>query len=456
MRVLLVRPWIHDFSTYDLWIQPLGLFYLGGVLARNGFDLDYLDCLEKRFEHKPDGRAKFAKENIPTPEPLKGILRHYGRFGITPDDFHERLKGLQKPDVILVTSGMTYWYPGVQETIQNLRKAYSDTKILLGGIYATLMPQHARLHSGADEVVTGEFENQIVDFLRNFTSRAVPGRQAGTEPRPPKSELHEYPWPAWHLTSEGRYRVLMTSRGCPYRCTFCASDILNDQKFQQRKVENVLEELEKYYFEDHIEHFVFYDDALLIHHKKHLQPLLEKVIERGIQAKFHTPNGLNAREIDERLAELMYASGFKTIRLSLESVNPDIQKVQGNNKVTNQLFAKAVSNLYRAGYNEGEVECYLIQGLPDQKVEDVRRSLDFVAELGVIARLATFSPIPGTPEAEMALKRIGQNFLTEPLLQNHSYFPLKNAGMTEQDLQEIKDMCNSNNGRIRSLRGIAS
>ena len=455
MRALLVRPWIHDFSAYDLWIQPLGLLYLAGVLARNGFDLEYLDCLEKRFEHKPDGRAKFAKEIIPTPEPLKEILRHYGRFGITPDDFHKRLKGFQKPDVILVTSGMTYWYPGVQETIQNLRQAYPETKILLGGIYATLMHQHARLHSGADEVVTGEFERGIVSFLtgnRVEVARMSPPRSsAGGTPA-----LHEYPWPAWHLTSERRYRVLMTSRGCPYRCTFCASDILNDRKFQQRKTEDVLAELEKYYFEDHIEHFVFYDDALLIHHKKHLQPFLEKVIERGIQAKFHTPNGLNAREIDERLAELMFRSGFKTIRLSLESVNPDIQKVQGNNKVTNQLFANAVRNLYRAGYNEGDLECYLIQGLPDQNAEDVRKSLEFVAELGVIARLATFSPIPGTPEAEMARKRIGDHFLTEPLLQNHSYFPLKNTGMTEQDLQDIKDMCNANNERIRVLRGIAS
>jgi coproporphyrinogen III oxidase-like Fe-S oxidoreductase len=109
-----------------------------------------------------------------------------------------------------------------------------------------------------------------------------------------------------------------------------------------------------------------------------------------------------------------------------------------------------VKNLYRAGYSEGDLECYLIQGLPDQTVRDVRSSLTFVAELGVIARLATYSPIPGTSEAELARKRLGDDFLTEPLLQNHSYFPLKNAGMTEQDLQQIKDECNANNQRIKA------
>ncbi len=143
----------------------------------------------------------------------------------------------------------------------------------------------------------------------------------------------------------------------------------------------------------------------------------------------------------------MRAAGFVTIRLSLESVNPEIQKVQGNNKVNNHLFERAVKNLYLAGYREGELECYLIQGLPDQTMSDVENSLAFVADLGLIARLATYSPIPGTREAELARVRIGDDFLTEPLLQNHSIFPLKNTVMTENELQTIKNVCNANNER---------
>jgi len=437
MRALLVRPWIHDFSAYDLWIQPLGLLYLGAVLAQNGIELDYLDCLQNRYEIKDDGRAKFFKEVIAKPDVLKDVKRNYGRFGITLEQFDQQIAGFREPDVVLVTSGMTYWYPGVQDTIRRLRQRFPRAKMLLGGIYATLMTEHARIHSGADFVIPGEFERSLIPFLMN------------RPPRYPLDTFHEYPWPLWSLTREKQYRVLMTSRGCPYRCTFCASDILNNQNFRQRKVEDVLAEIEKYYFEDEIKHFVFYDDALLIHHRKHLEPILSGVIERGLRVKFHAPNGLNAREVDARLAELMYAGGFQTIRLSLESVNPDIQKVQGNNKVNNTLFENAVRNLYRAGYHEGDLECYLIQGLPEQTMEDVRQSLRFVSNLGVIARLATFSPIPGTPEAETARKKIGDDFLREPLLQNHSSFPLKNTMMEEEELQELKYECNFNNERIR-------
>jgi radical SAM superfamily enzyme YgiQ (UPF0313 family) len=302
------------------------------------------------------------------------------------------------------------------------------------------MPEHARLTSGADLVVSEQAENKIVSLLTNESSQCS------------YSTLNDYPYPAWNLTNEKYYRILMTSRGCPYRCTFCASDILNDQKFIQRRIDGICEEIAKYYYEDQIRNFVFYDDALLINHKRHLEPLLAEIIRKKIQASFHTPNGLNAREVDENVADLMYRSGFKTIRLSLESVDSEIQKKQANNKISNRLFETAISNLYKAGYRRGDLECYLIMGLPNQTFTQVRSSLQFVADLGVIARLATFSPIPGTPEAEEARKWMTEDFFCEPLLQNHSCFPMRNTSMTEAELQQIKLECNRNNERIRELR----
>jgi molybdenum cofactor biosynthesis enzyme MoaA len=438
-NVLLINPWIHDFSTYDLWIQPLGLLYLAGVLEENGFEVSYINCLDAHDQKKSDGRGKFTKQPLPTPEPLRGIRRQYGRYGIPPEEFRKKLSATPNPSAILVTSGMTYWYCGVQETIRELRTVFPHTRIFLGGIYATLMPQHAQQHSGADHVFTGQGENQIISLLTGTSSIY--------------SSIDHYPLPAWHLAGNIPYRVLYTSRGCPYRCTFCASDILNAEKFLQRSIESVVSEVKKYYFEDGIREFVFYDDALLINHRKRLQPILRTLNESGIQAHFHTPNGLNAREIDADLAERMYRSGFRTIRLSLESTDPELQKTKGNSKITNPEFERAIRNLYRAGYQEGDIECYLIMGLPEQTPTDVHNSLRFVSELGVIARLATFSPIPGTAEAKAADRFIGDIYVQEPLLQNHSYFPLKNNSMTDDELQAIKDQCSANNHNLRRLCG---
>jgi molybdenum cofactor biosynthesis enzyme MoaA len=441
-KILLINPWIHDFSAYDLWIQPLGLLYLAAVLEQNDFGVHYINCLNARYEIKEDGRAHFQKQLLPTPSPLRGIHRIYGRYGISPDNFRNLLKQYERPDVVLVTSGMTYWYPGVQETIREVREIYPAARIFLGGIYATLMPDHARQYSGADVVVSEPSENTIVNLISNRSSRD------------PYHSLDDYPYPAWDLTEQKQYRILMTSRGCPYRCTFCASDILNEQKFIQRSIHGILVEIEKYYFEDGIRNFVFYDDALLINHKRHLEPLLSELIRRKINAHFHTPNGLNAREVDEGLAELMYQCGFQTIRLSLESVDPEIQKSQANRKITSALFEEAISNLYKAGYTRGDLECYLIMGLPNQTIDPVMKSLEFVSRLGVIARLATFSPIPGTPEAAKARKWVNEDFLQEPLFQNHSCFPLRNAGMNDAELQLIKLECKRNNEKIRKERSL--
>jgi len=433
-HALLIQPWIHDFSAYDLWIQPLGLLYLAGVLQDHHIDVDYIDCLKNHSDARSDGRAKFVKSNLPVPRVLKGIKRRYGRFGISPQEFRTRLSSIKKPDVILVTSGMTYWYPGVEETIRETKNIFPDVPLILGGIYATLMTDHARLHSGADQVISGQFENGIVELITSSQGTIY--------------SRNEFPYPAWHLTRQNKYRVIMTSRGCPYRCTFCASDILNADIFQRRKPEDVINEIEFYYRKENISNIVFYDDALLIKHKQHLQPILRELIDRQIKISFHTPNGLNAREIDKELADLMFESSFRTIRLSLESVNPEIQKLQGNNKVNNALFTRAIKNLYSAGYKPGDIECYLILGLPNQTPDDVRDSLLFVADLGVVARLAVFSPIPGTAEAEAARKIIGDDFLHEPLLQNHSVFPLKDNSMTEEELQAIKLQCKRNNELI--------
>ena len=74
-----------------------------------------------------------------------------------------------RPDLILVTSLMTYWYPGVQETIQELKSRLPDVPVVLGGVYASLCFDHAKQHSGADRVVRGPGEEGLLDLVQEFT-----------------------------------------------------------------------------------------------------------------------------------------------------------------------------------------------------------------------------------------------------------------------------------------------
>ncbi len=161
--LLLINPWIYDFAAYDFFAQPLGLLYLAGLLESRGFEVNLLDCLGTPPKRSgPFGTGRYPKEVLPTPPSLQDIPRRYGRYGISPAQFQAQLSRLRQPGAILVTSLMTYWYPGVVEAIRQVRLRFPGTPVILGGIYATLCPEHARRHSGADLVVTGPGEGAIV------------------------------------------------------------------------------------------------------------------------------------------------------------------------------------------------------------------------------------------------------------------------------------------------------
>ena len=156
----------------------MGLLYLASLLRKNGCHVHFIDCLNFHSQFKgyagaksvkriSSGHGKFAKENIPKPQALREIKRNYSRYGITPDIFIKELESSVTPDLILVTSVMTYWYPAVFEVIRIMKRAFPAIPIVLGGIYATLCPEHA-VQSGADIIMAGTGEKYIPSLLRDF------------------------------------------------------------------------------------------------------------------------------------------------------------------------------------------------------------------------------------------------------------------------------------------------
>ena len=161
-HILLINPWIHDFAAYDFWAKPLGLLLIAALLRHHGISVSYIDCLDrfhpkapKSSPHARHGRGPYLKSRLPKPTGLEDVPRFFSRYGIKPQWFKADLRTQHPPDLILVTSLMTYWYPGVQETINIIRSVWRQTPIVLGGIYAQLCPDHAQIHSGADLVAIG-------------------------------------------------------------------------------------------------------------------------------------------------------------------------------------------------------------------------------------------------------------------------------------------------------------
>jgi radical SAM superfamily enzyme YgiQ (UPF0313 family) len=437
-HILLVNPWIHDFAAYDVWAKPLGLLTLASILRYHGFNITYLDCLDRFHPKAPTtdpyarhGRGPYLKTKIPKPGGLEDIPRNFSRYGIEKKWFREDLLCIKKPDLVLMTSMMTYWYTGVQETIGVIKDIFPDVTIVLGGIYASLCYEHALNHSGAHRIETGPGEKHILKMVGECTGFSV---NAKFDP----DDLDTYPYPAFELQRKINYIPLQTSKGCPFACKYCASHYLNPKRMV-RNPESVVEEIrcrhEKYKVKD----FVFYDDALLVDAEKHAVPMLEGIINAGLKVRFHTPNAVHIREISRQTARLMFQAGFKTLRLGLETTSLDIRN-ELDKKVTVTEFIRAVTCLKEAGFDKNIIGVYLLAGLPGQQTEFIENSIQSVKQTGATPILAYYSPIPKTALWGQAVASSRYNLESDPIFTNNAILPCQNEPFSWQTISHLKKL----------------
>jgi pyruvate-formate lyase-activating enzyme len=410
-HVLLVNPPIYDFSAYDFWLKPYGMLRLAGFLRRRAaFCLvDFLDRLDSRvpvgnYRSDPWGRGVFYSEPVEKPPAFGGIPREFRRYGLPRDALQGVLGSQSSFDYALVQTGMTYWYPGVREVVGEIRRLAPTTKIILGGVYATLCPAHAR-SLGVDLVVEGSDLGPLWRFI-------------GIAP-----ETDQLPF--WDLYPKLQTGVLKLADGCPFRCTYCSVPQVNPQ-FRARPLDHSLAEL-SFLYKLGVRDVAFYDDALLYRPAQVLGPFLREALRRGIQVRFHTPNAMNARFIDNAMACLLIAAGFKNIYLGFESSAYAWQKKTGG-KVYSEELERAVENLVSAGADVRQLHAYLIAGHPNDEEQAVEDSMRFAHELGLRVMLSEFSPIPGTPDGESCRRWIDMD---EPLGHNKTAFAIQRLGVEE-------------------------
>lgn len=485
--------------------------------------MTFIDCLdrfhpraveEKRVKILSDGRGPFRKRSIPISAELQTAVKRFSsgknffRYGIEPDWFREDLRtftnpqpseyptnheqsnperlqqnGIEysshiksgylqyrrKPDLILVTSLMTYWASGVRETISAIKEIFPDVPVVLGGIYATLCTDHAIQNSLADEVVTGRGEGQLHGIIKKYTGFSLTVEtesdpfhiSAADEPALNSGKLDLLPFPALDLISHLTYVPILTSRGCPFSCTYCASSFL-EPKLRQRSPESVFQEICHWHEKYGVRNIAFYDDALLINPEKYILPLLEKILQYcqsnqsqlsatsscpnnhpsaqpSSRFSFHTPNALHIRQITKDVAEMMFKTGFQTIRLGLETTDFSISRRE-DIKVKEDEFYHAVAMLKQAGFQRGQIGAYLLCALPGQNLDDVERSIALVKLTGIMPVLAYYTPIPHTQMWKEALNHSKLNLEKEPLFTNNALLPCLNNEHEIKKISELKKM----------------
>jgi len=294
--------------------------------------------------------------------------------------------------------------------LPKLRLALGPVPFLLGGPHASCrgtasfddLPE-------VDAIFLGEAEETLPRFLSGEASR-IPGVVSRNDPWQTEpvhlNDLSLLPTPAWHHAPPERYRGLpngvvlkrlpfapiITTRGCPYLCTFCAGFRITGRKIRHRPLSRVWDEIGLLVNrfgvrEIHIEDDNFTFDA------DYAKQFCREAIARNLPVCFSTPNGVRLDSLDDELLDLMKRAGWYVVHCGIESGSDRVLR-SVRKALSTSLIAEKIAMIKKHGL---PVAGYFIIGLPGETREDIERTISFSLSSGLDwAQFANFLPIPGS------------------------------------------------------------
>lgn len=428
-RILGINPWITDFAAFNVWSRPVGLLACLSMLRDAGADVALMDCLDPTWAdvHWPKpgkyNTGHYPKKELPLPDTLAFMDRRFSRYGQDRDMVIDALAAMDPPDAVMVTTIMTYWYPGALDILDICAELWPDIPGFLGGTYATLCADHAVNHAAADFVMQGPLERE--DNWTRFWG--LLGR--ATPPLPPGAGLSL----ALDLYAEPRYAPILGSRGCPFVCAYCASRVLYPD-FTQGAASPVIETIQAEY-DRGVRDFAFYDDALLVKPDRWLWPTLDAIMGRGLDLRLHTPNAMHIRNLSREVCTRLKAAGLHTVRLGLETTDFDNRH---DVKLTRKEWEAGAENLLEAGFDLDDIGVYILFGLPNQNLANVEEAIGHVRSFGFRPHLAHYTPIPGSPMFRAAEEASPHPLVEDPLFQNNSIWPCVPGGFDWDEARRWK------------------
>jgi len=361
MKILLMSPSIEDeqrsTESHDTH-YPLGLIYLQAYAAQNGFD-------EIDVHHGNDN-------------PLEDTF-----------DFLESYMEEHNPALVGL-SIMTHSRVSAYECIEFLTDNYPDTQIVLGGIHSTVMYKQLISEFNNVIVVIGEGEITFTELLKKLESNEpfedvagiayhdeVMGTMVTTKSRDLIADLDVLPIPRHdNFLHHGKTLAnLLTSRGCPFKCSFCVLDSLSRRKVRFRSASNIVDEVEAILSEyPSVNTIWIHDDAFMINQQRTLDFCAE-VIKRGVKTSFVCSARFNP--VSEEVLSAMEAAGFSHVLFGLESGATSVMKKM--HKGIKKEHVRKTFNILKT--MNIKATAFLIVGLIGETQETIQETIDFIQEI---------------------------------------------------------------------------
>ena len=349
----------------------------------------------KAAGHHVYGRIKLPRLGLPI---IGTILSQRGfDVRIYCQDIQETDYGdLYQSDLVGI-SITTSTAPGGYRLADRLRQR--GIPVVIGGPHATFLPNEVLQH--APYCVRGEGEETIVELMDRLSARAEPRDVPGLSyvdgeeirhntPRTAVRDLDALPFPDLRLIHGfRRIRItpVLTSRGCPFDCTFCSVTEMFGRKYRFRSTANVIEELSR---SRHRQIF-FYDDNLTANHTR-AKELCEQMIRQGLTAGWTAQARVDVAD-DEELLRLMQRSNCFMLYVGLESTNP--ATLEGFNKRQRvEEIEECIRKLHKFKIM---VHGMFITGADQDDQQTIHNMVEFALRKGIdTVQFSILTPIPGT------------------------------------------------------------
>lgn len=424
MRILLVRPPGRRFPgqvepTAGL---PLGCLYIAAMLEAAEYEVSVLDCQLYADEHPS---WKWGDREM---------------FGFPWSEVEREIQRCS-PDLVGISNQFTVQIDSAVEVAEIVKHIDPNIVTVLGGNHASALPRtFFDLTNSIDIVCMGEGERRLLDVICCFEGRkrfedikGITFRKDGMVvvneqgPYLTTQDLNALPFPAYHLVNMERYFRLqkkgyltrghyeypgshravsmITSRGCPYNCTFCSIHLHMGKRFRVHSVNNVLEHIELLTSQYSVRHIYFEDDNLTLDRAR-FSRLLDGLLTKQFGITWDTPNGVRADLLPKELIAKSKEAGCTHLVLGVESGNQaNLDRI-----VKKKLDLQHVERAARACKEVGlDLWAFFIIGFPQETIKDMQATLDYALRLereyDVSPILNVLKPLIGTEVYHEALAR---------------------------------------------------
>jgi anaerobic magnesium-protoporphyrin IX monomethyl ester cyclase len=419
VTILLVTPVADSFMI----IPDLGLGYLAANLRKSGNDVVILDCALKSLDYK---------------------------------GFQDEVANI-KPDII----GFKVFskdVPSVQKQVSIIRNNFKNTKLILGGAHPSGVFEKIFLDfPDIDFAIAGEGEKSFPNLVEAMNSKSSYRNIDGIISRDKDGSIKfNHPafiedldllgFPSWDLIDprlyppapEGSFAKsfpiapIIATRGCPYKCTFCAVKNTTGRKIRYHSIKYVVDEIEMLYKDFNIREFHFEDDNLTSK-KSFVIGICNEIMKRSMKIFWSCPNGIRLDTLDDEILDMMKKSGCYSVAVGIESASENVR-----NHMKKKLDTKTIEDKVKLLIKHRiKVHGFFIIGYPHETREDIELSLKFSRRLPLsTVYFNIFNPFPGT--------EIYDELKDEGKLQNFDWATLAgevpSVSLSDVSLQDLKRM----------------